>query len=165
MFRVCSGLPDAMMIGLASGLISTAILVVNNLRDVSTDATVGKNTLVVRLAVNLHAGIYFVSAWSSRYFPFYAVNRPWIWGSVLALSWPFHRFDQSESRRTGAGPQPGKNRKGAGRVQRCFLCWMDPVVKYSLWSYRPQAKRAPRSTGRESTTQNGISVSKTSRKR
>lgn len=34
--------------GLAPGLISTAILVVNNLRDKDTDAEVGKNTLAVR---------------------------------------------------------------------------------------------------------------------
>ncbi len=35
--------------GLAPGLISTAILAVNNLRDRRTDKTAGKNTLVVRL--------------------------------------------------------------------------------------------------------------------
>jgi 1,4-dihydroxy-2-naphthoate polyprenyltransferase len=35
-------------VGLASGMISTAILVVNNLRDHTEDAKVGKNTLVVQ---------------------------------------------------------------------------------------------------------------------
>ena len=39
---------DATIIGLASGFISTAILVVNNLRDKDTDSKVGKNTLAVR---------------------------------------------------------------------------------------------------------------------
>jgi len=39
---------DATIIGLASGFISTAILVVNNLRDKETDSKVGKNTLAVR---------------------------------------------------------------------------------------------------------------------
>jgi 1,4-dihydroxy-2-naphthoate polyprenyltransferase len=38
----------ALWSGLASGMISTAILVVNNLRDHTEDAKVGKNTLVVQ---------------------------------------------------------------------------------------------------------------------
>ena len=39
---------EATVIGFASGFISTAILVVNNLRDKETDSKVGKNTLAVR---------------------------------------------------------------------------------------------------------------------
>lgn len=39
---------DAMILGSACGFLSTAILVVNNLRDKETDAVVGKNTLAVR---------------------------------------------------------------------------------------------------------------------
>ncbi len=39
---------EAILAGFASGLISTAILVVNNLRDKDTDKHVGKNTLAVR---------------------------------------------------------------------------------------------------------------------
>jgi 1,4-dihydroxy-2-naphthoate octaprenyltransferase len=39
---------EAILAGIASGLISTAILVVNNLRDKDTDSMVGKNTLAVR---------------------------------------------------------------------------------------------------------------------
>lgn len=39
---------DAVLIGSASGLLSTAILVVNNLRDKESDAEVGKNTLAVK---------------------------------------------------------------------------------------------------------------------
>jgi len=41
--------PIVIIAGLAPGLISTAILVVNNLRDRRTDKTAGKKTLVVRL--------------------------------------------------------------------------------------------------------------------
>lgn len=39
---------DAAWLGLAPGLLSSAILVVNNLRDVETDRVSGKNTLAVR---------------------------------------------------------------------------------------------------------------------
>jgi 1,4-dihydroxy-2-naphthoate octaprenyltransferase len=42
---------DAMVIGLAPGLISTAVLAANNLRDYWTDAAVNKRTLVVRFGL------------------------------------------------------------------------------------------------------------------
>ena len=41
--------PDAFLAGTALGALNTAILVANNLRDVETDAKVGKRTLAVRL--------------------------------------------------------------------------------------------------------------------
>ena len=41
--------PDAILAGVGLGALSTAILVVNNLRDIETDARVGKRTLAVRL--------------------------------------------------------------------------------------------------------------------
>ena len=42
---------EAIVAGVAMGCLSTAILVVNNLRDRETDAKVGKNTLAVKLGV------------------------------------------------------------------------------------------------------------------
>ena len=41
--------PDAMLAGVGLGALSTAILVVNNLRDIETDAKAGKRTMAVRL--------------------------------------------------------------------------------------------------------------------
>ena len=41
--------PDVFLAGTALGALSTAILVANNLRDIETDAKVGKRTLAVRL--------------------------------------------------------------------------------------------------------------------
>jgi len=41
--------PAVLWAGVATGLISTALLAVNNLRDVDTDVRVGKRTLAVRL--------------------------------------------------------------------------------------------------------------------
>lgn len=43
--------PDAFLAGAAMGALTTAILVVNNLRDIDTDARAGKRTLAVRLGV------------------------------------------------------------------------------------------------------------------
>jgi 1,4-dihydroxy-2-naphthoate octaprenyltransferase len=41
--------PDVFLAGAALGALNTAILVANNLRDIETDATVGKRTLAVRI--------------------------------------------------------------------------------------------------------------------
>jgi 1,4-dihydroxy-2-naphthoate polyprenyltransferase len=41
--------PDALLAGAALGALTTALLVVNNLRDIDTDAAAGKRTLAVRL--------------------------------------------------------------------------------------------------------------------
>lgn len=48
-----------LLAGLAPGLISTAILTVNNLRDMHTDAKAGKRTLVVRFGVGFARVEYF----------------------------------------------------------------------------------------------------------
>jgi 1,4-dihydroxy-2-naphthoate octaprenyltransferase len=45
-------LPEAVLLGLACGLVVNNILVVNNYRDVAEDAVAGKRTLVVRLGRN-----------------------------------------------------------------------------------------------------------------
>ena len=42
---------EALLVGVAMGALTTAILVVNNLRDIPTDAKSGKRTLAVRLGV------------------------------------------------------------------------------------------------------------------
>jgi 1,4-dihydroxy-2-naphthoate octaprenyltransferase len=46
--------------GLAPGLISTAILTVNNLRDINTDTKAGKRTLVVRFGVGFAKAEYVI---------------------------------------------------------------------------------------------------------
>jgi 1,4-dihydroxy-2-naphthoate octaprenyltransferase len=68
------------------GLLATALLVVNNLRDIPTDARSGKRTLAVRLGdggtrslyVGLVAGAFVVV-------PLLALRRPWVLLALLAL--------------------------------------------------------------------------------
>ncbi len=50
----------ALIAGIAPGLLSTAVLVVNNLRDIETDAKAGKRTLAVRFGVNFARAEYLV---------------------------------------------------------------------------------------------------------
>jgi 1,4-dihydroxy-2-naphthoate polyprenyltransferase len=47
--QALSWTPDALLAGAGLGALSTALLVVNNLRDIETDARAGKRTLAVRL--------------------------------------------------------------------------------------------------------------------
>jgi 1,4-dihydroxy-2-naphthoate octaprenyltransferase len=48
------------IIGLATGLFSVAILVVNNLRDINTDRKANKNTLTVKFGKNFTKIEYFI---------------------------------------------------------------------------------------------------------
>ena len=50
--------PDALVAGAGVGALSTAILVVNNLRDIETDARAGKRTLAVRIGRTATAAEY-----------------------------------------------------------------------------------------------------------
>lgn len=89
--------PEVLIAGLGPGLLSVALLVVNNLRDVDEDRLVGKRTLAVRfgrtfvrweyalsvaLAALLPAGLYLTSG-----------ERPWtlLVVATLALGWPLIR--------------------------------------------------------------------------
>ena len=78
---------DATVVGLASGFISTAILVVNNLRDKDTDAVVEKNTLAVRFGERFARVEYslclLIPFGISLYYAFQ--QNIWILLSVLAF--------------------------------------------------------------------------------
>jgi len=52
---------DALLAGVGLGSLSTAILVVNNLRDIETDARAGKRTLAVRFGVAATRAEYLVA--------------------------------------------------------------------------------------------------------
>lgn len=75
---------EAILAGFASGLISTAILVVNNLRDKDTDKHVGKNTLAVRFGATFvrteYTLCFIVTGVITAYLAF--VHGPWV---LLAL--------------------------------------------------------------------------------
>ena len=75
---------EAILAGFASGLISTAILVVNNLRDKDTDKHVGKNTLAVRFGATFvrveYTLCFVVTGVITAYLS--VVHTPWV---LLAL--------------------------------------------------------------------------------
>lgn len=70
---------DALLAGAAMGALNTAILVVNNLRDIPTDERAGKRTLAVRLGVDGTRVEYALLLGIAAVVP--------VWG-VVAFSWP-----------------------------------------------------------------------------
>ena len=71
--------PDVLLAGVAMGALSTAILVVNNLRDLETDARAGKRTLAVMLGRAGTQGEYLVMAGVAATVPVVG---------VLGFGWP-----------------------------------------------------------------------------
>jgi 1,4-dihydroxy-2-naphthoate octaprenyltransferase len=55
--------PLAVMLGVASGLYATAVLLVNNIRDIETDEKSGKVTLAVRLGEKVSKRIFVAMIW------------------------------------------------------------------------------------------------------
>ena len=76
---------DAVIIGFASGLFSTAILIVNNLRDVESDGQVGKNTLAVRFGATFVRWEYSICILGATAITlFYALEKPWVLLACIA---------------------------------------------------------------------------------
>ena len=57
--------PEAFLASVPVGLLTTAILVVNNVRDVATDEKAGKRTLVVRLGEKVGRAEYALLMWAA----------------------------------------------------------------------------------------------------
>ena len=82
--------PAALAASVPMGLLTTAILVVNNLRDIESDRTAGKHTLAVRLGVKGTVWEYTSVLWLAYMAPVLlaAANlAPW-WGLLAWLSIP-----------------------------------------------------------------------------
>ena len=69
------------------GLLATALLVVNNLRDIPTDARSGKRTLAVRLGDGATRALYVaLVAGAFAAVPLLALRRPWALVAVVAVA-------------------------------------------------------------------------------
>jgi 1,4-dihydroxy-2-naphthoate octaprenyltransferase len=77
---------EAFALAVPVGLLASAILVVNNVRDLETDRRAGKRTLAVRLGRNRARGLYAAMVYGA----FVTAPVPWILGSLspwLFLPW------------------------------------------------------------------------------
>jgi len=86
------------------GLLATALLVVNNLRDIPTDALSGKRTVAVRLGDGPTRVLYTaLIAGAFAALPLLALRRPWALLALLALPVAALPFRRIAAGTTGAG--------------------------------------------------------------
>jgi 1,4-dihydroxy-2-naphthoate polyprenyltransferase len=115
-------IPEAWMLAVPVGLLASAILVVNNVRDIDTDRRAGKRTLAVRLgrlgARRLFAGMLVIA--------YLAVLVPWLFGDLsawLLLSWLTLPLAQRLVHVVGTrtdGPSLNAALAGTGQLQLLF---------------------------------------------
>ena len=108
----------AVVASLPVGLLATALLIVNNLRDIPTDTAVGKRTLAVRIGDPATRASYV----GAVCLPFVllaplALFRPW--AALAALSFPFV-VPVLRGVREGRGPQLIPVLQGTARLQLVF---------------------------------------------
>jgi len=113
-------------LGLASsvpvGLLATAILVVNNVRDVASDARAGKRTLAVRLGAAAARRLYVVLVAAALFAPLA------LWWSALApasallaiAAWPAARAPLHALRVEGDGPALNRALAATARLHLAF---------------------------------------------
>ena len=81
-------IPAMFLPATACGLLATAVLNVNNLRDIDSDRANGKNTLVVRLgplnARRYHACLLLGALLCFGVFNLLSLHSPWGWLFILA---------------------------------------------------------------------------------
>ena len=78
--------PDALLAGAGVGALSTSLLVVNNLRDIDTDARAGKRTLAVRLGRAGTRAEYVLLLALAALVPLVGfLGLDWPWTALLAL--------------------------------------------------------------------------------
>ena len=81
--------PEVLVAGIAPGLLSVAILLVNNIRDRDEDRAAGKRTLVVRLGRSFGVGLYACCVCTALLVPvalyLWDGSHPWAMATVALL--------------------------------------------------------------------------------
>jgi 1,4-dihydroxy-2-naphthoate octaprenyltransferase len=113
---------EAFVLAVPVGLLASAILVVNNVRDLETDRRAGKRTLAVRLGRERARALFAAMVACA----FLSAPLPWLLGSLsawLLLSWlalPLALPLVSTVRTRTDGPSLNGALAGTGRLQLAF---------------------------------------------
>jgi 1,4-dihydroxy-2-naphthoate octaprenyltransferase len=113
---------EALMLAVPVGLLASAILVVNNVRDLETDRRAGKKTLAVRLGRRRTRAVY-VAMIAGAYL---TVTLPWLFGDLgpsVLISWVSVRLAipmVSIVRTRTDGPALNRALAGTGSLQLTF---------------------------------------------
>lgn len=80
---------NALLGSIAAGFFASAVLMVNNIRDIDTDSKVGKRTLAVKVGKSWAKAIYFAMIWLPLLilapYPFIYPATIFAWGSALLV--------------------------------------------------------------------------------
>ena len=134
------------------GLLASAILVVNNVRDLETDRRAGKRTLAVRLGRARTRWLYAAMLAGA----FVTAPLPWPLGSMTAwllLPWlaiPLALRARSAScARAPTGPRSTARWRGRGRCSSSSACCSPPESSPAAASAREARDRAPHAGARD----------------
>ncbi len=120
-------IPAVILPATACGLLATAVLNINNLRDIDSDRENGKNTLVVRLgpinARRYHAGLLAGALLCLALFNLFSLQTLWGWLFVLAAPLLFKqaRFVLRERDARAMPPMLERTVKGALLTNLLFV--------------------------------------------
>lgn len=117
--------PEALIAGVAMGAISTAILVVNNMRDIDSDTQVGKRTLAVRIgrraASNQYALLLLIALLMPPLLIIYKPQAVTLW-AIFILVIPVWRLWQKLLRARN-GSDFNQILEGTGRFLLLYAVW------------------------------------------
>ena len=114
--------PLAFAASVPVGMLATALLVVNNLRDIPTDAAAGKRTLAVRLGAPPTRAVYVaLVAGAFVMLPVLALSRPWVLLAALAAPLALRPLRAVASEAVGARLLPALAETGRLQLGYGFL--------------------------------------------
>ncbi|WP_194208577.1 1,4-dihydroxy-2-naphthoate polyprenyltransferase [Superficieibacter sp. 1612_C1] len=120
-------IPAIILPATACGLLATAVLNINNLRDITSDRENGKNTLVVRLgpvnARRYHSVLLFGALICLALFNLISLHSPWGWLFILATPMLFRqaRYVMREHDPLAMRPMLERTVKGALLTNLLFV--------------------------------------------
>ena len=120
-------IPAIILPATACGLLATAVLNINNLRDITSDRENGKNTLVVRLgpvnARRYHSVLLFGALICLALFNLISLHSPWGWLFILAAPMLFRqaRYVMREHDPLAMRPMLERTVKGALLTNLLFV--------------------------------------------
>ena len=123
---------EAWWAGVGVGALSTALLVVNNLRDLETDARVGKRTLAVRLGRGGTRAEYFGLLLLAGLVPLVGMGR-FGWPPAVGAAWIGLLAALPAARKVARFQEPADLLPALGETARALLVWSVGLSVGLVW--------------------------------
>jgi 1,4-dihydroxy-2-naphthoate octaprenyltransferase len=122
---------EAFALAVPVGLLASSILVVNNVRDMATDARAGKRTLAVRLGRERTRTMYAAMVWLAFLTALIPIGSLSAWLALVFLSAPLALPLVRTVRTTVDGPSLNGALAGTGRLQLVFCVLLSAGILLS----------------------------------